>query len=60
MASQGMPGMKGLITDQEIEDVKSFIFYSSKVLGEGMSPTDYLTNIAGMQYMADQAAQVKD
>ena len=60
LASQGMPDFKGRITEQEIQDVKSFIYYSSKVLGEGMTPTDYLTNIAQMQYLADQTAQVKN
>lgn len=60
LASQGMPGMKGNLTEQELNDLKSYIFYSSKVLGEGMSPTDYLTSIAQMQYLADQKAQIKD
>lgn len=60
LATQGMPAMKGRITDQEIKDVKSFIFYSSKVLGSGMDPNEYLTNIAQMQYAADQGAQIKN
>jgi len=57
LAKQGMPALRGLITDEELTDLKSFIFYSSKELGSGMSPTDYLTNIAQMQYLADQGAQ---
>jgi len=58
LAKQGMPALRGLITDQELTDLKSFIFYSSKELGGGMSPNDYLTNIAQMQYLADQGAQI--
>ncbi|MCL4113266.1 UNVERIFIED_CONTAM: hypothetical protein GTU68_018204 [Idotea baltica] len=60
LASEGMPNFNGKITEQEIEDVKSFIFYSSKVLGEGMTPTDYLTSVAQMQYLADSKAKLKD
>ncbi|MFT4566681.1 MAG: quinohemoprotein ethanol dehydrogenase [Saprospiraceae bacterium] len=60
LASEGMPNFNGRITAQEIADVKSFIFYSSKVLGEGMNPTDYLTSIAQMQYLADSKAKLRD
>jgi len=59
LASQGMPNMKGLITEQEVSELKSFIFYSSKVLGSGMDPNEYLTNVAQMQYLADQQKQIK-
>ena len=60
LAKQGMPNFKGRITEQEIEDVKSFIFYSSETLGSGATPTEYLTSIAQMQYLADQQAKVKN
>ena len=60
LAKQGMPDFKGRITEQEIEDVKSFIFYSSETLGSGATPTEYLTSIAQMQYLADQQAKVKN
>ncbi|MGB0931961.1 MAG: PQQ-dependent dehydrogenase, methanol/ethanol family [Chitinophagales bacterium] len=57
LAALGMPGLKGKITEQEVEDIKSFLFYSSKVLGEGMDAGEYLKNIAGMQYLADEKAK---
>ena len=55
-----MPALRGMITDEELTDLKSFIFYSSKELGSGMSPNDYLTNIAQMQYLSDQGKVVKN
>lgn len=58
--TQGMPNLKEYLTEQEVKDLKSFIFYSSKVLGEGMQPTEYLTNLAQMQYLSDQVTQVKN
>lgn len=60
LASQGMPGLRGNLKDKELEDLKSFIFYSSKSLGEGMPLNEYMTNIAQMQYLADQKARLKD
>ena len=60
LASEGMPGFEGLITEEEVQDLKSFIFYSSKVLGEGMAPNDYLTSVAQMQYLADQKLALRD
>ena len=60
LAKQGMPALRGMITDEELTDLKSFIFYSSKELGSGMSPNDYLTNIAQMQYLSDQGKVVKN
>lgn len=56
----GMPAMEGLITEDEITDLKSYIFYSAKAVEEGMDPTAYLTSVAEMQYAADQAALIKD
>ncbi len=55
-AKKGMPNLKGKITEQQIKDIKSFIFYSSDVLGKGMPVNEYLTNIAKMQYEADMKA----
>ena len=57
---RGMPGFKESMTKEELEDVKSYILYSAQVLNEGMSPTDYMTNIAQMQYQADQKKALKD
>lgn len=58
--NKGMPNMKGLITEQEIKDIKSFLFYSSDVLGKGMTANEYLTNIAKMQYVADTKVAEED
>ena len=60
LVENGMPSFAGIMTEEELESVKCFILYSSKVLGEGMSPTDYLTSIAQMQYLADQKNLLKD
>ncbi len=60
LADLGMPGLKGLITEEEIKELRSYIFYSAKVVGEGMDPVAYLTSVAEMQYAADQAAVIKD
>lgn len=60
LSAKGMPGMRGLISEEEINDVKSFIFYSAEVLGEGMDVNDYLTSVAQMQYVADTKVAIKD
>ncbi len=59
-AKLGMPNFEGLITKDEIKDLKSFLFYSSEVLGKGMSASEYLENIAKMQYAADQENSKKN
>ncbi len=60
LSELGMPAMKGLITEDEIKDLKSFIFYSAEAVGDGMDPMAYITSIAEKQYAADQAAVIKD
>lgn len=58
--ARGMPGFKDAMTKEELNDLKDYIFYSAQALEEGMSPTDYMTNIAQMQYLADQKKVLKD
>lgn len=60
LAPLGMPKFGKSITDQEINDLKSFIFYTSDAFSKGMKQDEYMTNLGGMQYMADQKALVKD
>ena len=59
-ASEGMPSFEGMITEDEIQDLKSFIYYSAQAVEDKMAPNDYLTSIAQMQYLADQKLLLKD
>jgi len=55
LAQNGMPSFKGRLTDQDVEDVGHFLKYTSETLRSGADPRTLLTNLAGMQYMADTA-----
>jgi len=56
---QGMPNFKGLLTKDELGDIKDYILYTADALGSGMSQGEYMRSLAQMQYLADKQAPKK-
>lgn len=59
LEEQGMPNFEKLLTEEEVEDIKSFVLYTADAFSTGTDMTEYLTALAGMQYMADQTPPVR-
>ena len=53
LASKGMPNFEGRLTEQDVDDIGSFLKYTASSLRKGDDPMTLLTNLAGMQYLAD-------
>ena len=58
LASKGMPGLEGLITEQEVEDVKAFVLWAAEAAENKMPPNEFMGNIAKMSYEADSKAGI--
>ena len=53
-----MPGLEGLITEQEVEDVKAFVLWAAEAAENKMPPNEFMGNIAKMSYEADSKAGI--
>ncbi len=53
LSSEGMPAFGEYLTEEEVEDLKSYILYTAEAFRNQMNPLEYMTNLATMQYMAD-------
>lgn len=53
LESQGMPNFGELLSEEDVEDIKNYAFYTADALLSGMDQMEYLTNLAKMQYLAD-------
>ena len=53
LLSQGMPGFADMLTEEEVQDIKSYVLYTGASLGGGMDYMECMTNLAKMQYEAD-------
>lgn len=53
LLSEGMPNFGDLVSEEELEDIKSFVLYSAEAFRTGTDPMTYMTNLAKMQYLAD-------
>lgn len=59
LASQGMPKLGDKISKEELADIQSFVLYTADALGNGMTPKEYATNLAKMQYLADTKGPIR-
>ena len=59
LESQGMPNFGELLSEEDLEDIKNFVLYTADVLGKGMDPLEYQTNVAKMQYLGDTQGPVR-
>ena len=55
LVSNGMPNFGDRLTENDVDDIGHFLKYTSETLRGGADPVALLTNLAGMQYMADTA-----
>ncbi len=53
LASQGMPNFGDMLSEEDVEDIKSHVLYTAEAFRSGMAPLEYATNLAKMQYLAD-------
>ncbi len=53
LAEQGMPA-HDMLTEEDVEHIKAYVLYTANALGSGVAELEYMTNIAKMQYLADQ------
>ncbi len=53
LVSNGMPNFGDRLTENDVEDIGHFLKYTSETLRGGADPVTLLTNLAGMQYLAD-------
>ena len=53
LSSNGMPGFEGRLTEQDVDDIGHFLKYISHAYRQGDDPVKLLTDLAGMQYLAD-------
>tara|TARA_Y100000385_G_scaffold291674_1_gene371246 strand:- start:2763 stop:4958 length:2196 start_codon:yes stop_codon:yes gene_type:complete len=61
LVQNGMPNFEGRLSEDELDDIRSFILYTAHELGSGTDFMKFLENMAGMQYMSDQKiASMKD
>ena len=53
LANNGMPSFEGRLTEEEVDEIGHFVKYVSHSFRNGDDPMTLLTNLAGMQYLAD-------
>ena len=53
LASKGMPSFKDRLSEQDVEDLGNFFKYTASSYRKGDDMMTVLTNLAGMQYLAD-------
>ncbi len=53
LASKGMPSFKDRLSEKDVEDIGHFAKYISHAYRSGDDPMKLLTDLAGMQYLAD-------
>ncbi|MEM6320766.1 MAG: PQQ-dependent dehydrogenase, methanol/ethanol family [Bacteroidota bacterium] len=53
LVSKGMPNFEGRLTENDVEDIGHFVKFVSASYRGGDDPMTVLTNLAGMQYLAD-------
>jgi len=59
LAEEGMPNFENKISEEELEDIRSFMLYTADAFSNETPLMEYLTAIGGMQYMADQNPPVR-
>jgi len=60
LASMGMPNFEGRLTDEDVDDIGNFLKYTASSFRKGDDQLTVLTNLAGMQYLADTQPTIKD
>lgn len=60
LAPRGMPGFGDAISDNEIRDLKEFIYYMAEKVSNGNPPPAMIPELAGWQFESDQAIVLKD
>jgi len=54
LLAEGMPNFDGMLTPEELADIKNFMLYTANTFSGGDGDLlAYLTSIGGMQYLAD-------
>ena len=56
----GMPNFEGRLTDEDVDDIGNFLKYTASSFRKGDDQLTVLTNLAGMQYLADTQPAIKD
>jgi len=59
LASQGIPNMGDKLSKEELAGIQSFVLYTADAFSKGMSPKEYATNLAKMQYLVDMKGPIR-
>ena len=54
LASQGMPNFGEFLSEEDVENLKSFVLYTAEAFRTQTDPMEYAMNLAQMQYASDQ------
>ena len=60
LAEQGMPNFADVLRPGEVDAIKAYVLYHAKRVREGADMLTLMTELAGLQYQADAAAQSSD
>jgi quinohemoprotein ethanol dehydrogenase len=60
LASNGMPNFEGRLSEGDVNEIGHFLKYISHAYRKGDDPMKLLTDLAGMQYLADTTPKIKD
>ena len=59
LLSQGMPSFGSLLTEEELDDVKSFVLYAADAMNRQMDPLEFGAHLAELQFLADQNPPIR-
>jgi len=59
LESQGMPNLSAYLSEEDVEDIKSYVIHTATHLRNGTNPTDRMKELAQMQYLSDTKGPVR-